>query len=149
MSEMLSKMKNKLDKIENCLLATCNDAFMTHVIYCGGIFCIINMTANAKLPSKSTTVKRRVICLTLSRCISTSCGQGWLVKGYIISCYLQCDKPLHPSEGVSQHHAHRAHLYYLTVGSFWRHSVSSQWTHKMTNDVSLLLAFHQFATHTG
>ena len=36
----------------------------------------------------------------------------------------------------------------LTVGSFWGHSVTSQWTDMMTHNVSLLLSFHKFATHT-
>ena len=32
-------------------------------------------------------------------------------------------------------------------GLFLGHSVTSQWTHKMTHIVSLLWAFHEFATH--
>ena len=39
-------------------------------------------------------------------------------------------------------------LMMLIMGSFWGHSISSQWIHKMTHTVSLLGAFHEFATHT-
>ena len=45
-------------------------------------------------------------------------------------------------------YSQKAHLNYLTVGSFWGHSVSSQRTHKMTHTVSLLWAFREFADHT-
>ena len=37
----------------------------------------------------------------------------------------------------------------LMVGSIWGHSVTSQWTHKMTHTVSLLWASREFATHTA
>ena len=35
-------------------------------------------------------------------------------------------------------YSQRVHLNYLMLGSFWRHSITSQWTHKMTHNVRLL-----------
>ena len=38
-------------------------------------------------------------------------------------------------------YSQRANMNYLTVGSFWGHSVSSQWTHKMSSHCELALCF--------
>ena len=38
-------------------------------------------------------------------------------------------------------YSQRVHLNYLTVGSFWGHLVSSQWTHKMRSCCKLAVSF--------
>ena len=49
-----------------------------------------------------------------------------------------------PVKNLSSQLTHWELTLKIMVGSFWGHSVSSRWTHKMTLTVSLLWAFREF-----
>ena len=54
---------------------------------------------------------------------------------------------IHPVKNLNSQLTHWELTLKLTVGSFWRHSVRSLWTHYMAHTVSLLWALCEFATH--
>ena len=53
-----------------------------------------------------------------------------------------------PVKNLSSQLIHRNSHWNSRWNSFWGRSVTSQWTHEMTQAVSLLRAFREFATHT-
>ena len=55
---------------------------------------------------------------------------------------------LFPVKNLSSQLTHWERTLKLMVGSFWGHSVSSQWTYKMSSYCELAWAFCEFATQT-
>ena len=78
----------------------------------------------------------------------------WSMKKLLIKIYThskrickECKLMWFPLRNLSLQLSHWELTLKLSVGSFWGHSISSKWTHKMIHTVSLLWAFREFATH--
>ena len=85
----------------------------------------------------------------------------WWKKKNCISVWIEIEPKSKPGHAASRFESHgvwgtdtasqwrreltpysqKAHLNYLRVGSFWGHSVSSQWTHKMSWHLKLAVRF--------
>ena len=62
------------------------------------------------------------------------CSFSWQNVSKSVQCVTQWRCELTP-------YSQTAHLNYLMVGSFWGHSVSSQWTHKISSHCELAVSF--------
>ena len=70
-----------------------------------------------------------------------STKKSWVItESQVIPFLWRCELTPYPQ---------RAHLNYLTLGSFWGQSISSQWTHNMTShcELSVSLQLPQWVHH--